>query len=359
MVHGDEHVIRARSRKRLERTAPGALDYMNETGQWPLDLDIRRAPGYAKGGRVWPLSGSKKWGTYRGHTGIDFPRPTGTPVMAASAGKVTSAPKLNRSYGWHVRQSASGGESIYAHLSKILVSVGQMLSAGQRLGNVGSTGNSTGPHLHFERRPPGTDRGTAAWLNGAATPSGSGGGAAVDAGPVEEKKSLWEWILSKISLDSLLGGGPSGDGGFFGRDRMIGLAKFLAGKIWDGIKQSLAKVVGVFTDGALTGTEGKASFDRGGLATGAGWLPKATREPERVLSPAQTKAFEDWMSRGPNTSGTSAGDGLRVAREDLDYLADRIVHGLWPAARAAEIVEDLASNGRSRVRRGLGGEEGI
>ncbi|OEV03934.1 transglycosylase family protein [Streptomyces oceani] len=86
------------------------------------------------------------------HTGVDFPVSTGTTVKAVSGGKVVSAGWAD-SYGYQViLRHEDGKYSQYAHLSAISVSDGQSVNAGQRLGRSGSTGNSTGPHLHFEVR---------------------------------------------------------------------------------------------------------------------------------------------------------------------------------------------------------------
>ncbi|MFG3658983.1 transglycosylase family protein [Streptomyces sp. NPDC047706] len=86
------------------------------------------------------------------HTGVDFPAPTGTSVKAVGAGQVVDA-GWGGSFGYQVVIRHSDGRySQYAHLSAISVRSGQSVSAGQRIGRVGSTGNSTGPHLHFEVR---------------------------------------------------------------------------------------------------------------------------------------------------------------------------------------------------------------
>jgi murein DD-endopeptidase MepM/ murein hydrolase activator NlpD len=86
------------------------------------------------------------------HTGVDFPVPTGTSVKSVAAGQVVSA-GWEGSFGYQVVvRHADGRYSQYAHLSAISVKDGQRVSTGQRLGRSGSTGNSTGPHLHFEVR---------------------------------------------------------------------------------------------------------------------------------------------------------------------------------------------------------------
>jgi LysM repeat protein len=88
-----------------------------------------------------------------GHSGLDISAASGTPVKSAAAGKVVSMNRSGGAYGLHVVVQHSGGVyTLYAHLSAITVSMGQSVSAGQQVGRVGSTGNSGGPHLHFEVR---------------------------------------------------------------------------------------------------------------------------------------------------------------------------------------------------------------
>ncbi|MBA2951336.1 M23 family metallopeptidase [Streptomyces himalayensis] len=86
------------------------------------------------------------------HTGVDFVAPTGTSLKAVGAGTVVSAGWAG-SYGNQVViQLSDGLYAQYAHLSALSVSAGQTVTAGQQIGLSGSTGNSTGPHLHFEIR---------------------------------------------------------------------------------------------------------------------------------------------------------------------------------------------------------------
>jgi peptidoglycan hydrolase-like protein with peptidoglycan-binding domain len=93
----------------------------------------------------------------RWHTGIDIPAPSGTPIHAGGVGVVSFAGLNTGGYGNLVVISHRlGFESWYAHQSRIAVAVGQSVSGGQTIGYVGSTGFSTGPHLHFEVRHFGT-----------------------------------------------------------------------------------------------------------------------------------------------------------------------------------------------------------
>lgn len=88
----------------------------------------------------------------REHAGVDFAADMNEPVYAARAGKVKVA-GANGGYGNMIRiKHADGTSTMYGHLNKIGVKAGQSVKAGDRIGAVGSTGHSTGPHLHFEVR---------------------------------------------------------------------------------------------------------------------------------------------------------------------------------------------------------------
>ena len=108
------------------------------------------------GGLIWPVNGAftspfgMRWG--RLHAGIDIAAPTGTPIRAAQAGRVAIA-GWTGGYGQYTCiQHAGSLSTCYGHQSSIGVSVGQSVGQGSVIGAVGNTGNSTGPHLHFETR---------------------------------------------------------------------------------------------------------------------------------------------------------------------------------------------------------------
>ena len=90
------------------------------------------------------------------HEGVDWSTPVGTPVYASSTGVVSKA-GWGSGYGYCVFiDHPDGRQTRYAHLSKVLVSVGQSVTQGDRIASSGNTGISTGPHLHFEIRIGGT-----------------------------------------------------------------------------------------------------------------------------------------------------------------------------------------------------------
>lgn len=103
------------------------------------------------GMRVSPISG--RWLM---HHGLDMAAPLGSPVFSCRNGTVAEILRMDATYGNCVRiLHGNGATSIYAHLDEILVKDGDMVSAGQKIGTVGLTGLTTGPHLHFEIRNPG------------------------------------------------------------------------------------------------------------------------------------------------------------------------------------------------------------
>lgn len=98
------------------------------------------------GGRANPFTGAGS----EFHTGLDFKGTTGDPVRATARGQVTVAGWQN-GYGNHVQVlHANGYSTLYGHLSKVSVRVGQTIEPGDEVGLLGSTGRSTGPHLHYE-----------------------------------------------------------------------------------------------------------------------------------------------------------------------------------------------------------------
>ena len=113
-------------------------------------------PGYTYissefGYREQPIAGAST-----NHKGMDFAAPTGTPIYAAASGTVTSASYSGNAGNMIVINHGNGLQTYYMHCNSMYVRAGQTVSKGQNIGAVGSTGNSSGPHLHFQVMQNGT-----------------------------------------------------------------------------------------------------------------------------------------------------------------------------------------------------------
>lgn len=105
-------------------------------------------------GYLWPTA-VRRITQYFGwrHTGLDVAGPLGTPIYAARAGKVTTSKCVRGGYGCHIIiDHGDGIHTLYGHASKMFVAVGEAVTQGQTIALMGSTGRSTGPHVHFEVR---------------------------------------------------------------------------------------------------------------------------------------------------------------------------------------------------------------
>ena len=130
--------------------APGSKDLL-----WPTDGQAISGFGY----RRHPIFKERRL-----HAGIDIPAPTGQPVYAVADGVVLSA-SVRGGYGnCVVIDHGDGLSTVYAHMSAFNVSTGDEIKAGDQIGEVGSTGNSTGPHLHLEVRLGGRPTDPMEWL---------------------------------------------------------------------------------------------------------------------------------------------------------------------------------------------------
>ncbi|OJI08015.1 MAG: hypothetical protein COX02_02560 [Candidatus Vogelbacteria bacterium CG22_combo_CG10-13_8_21_14_all_37_9] len=134
---------------------PGGQIASPSAGKAPVTnsyLSRYTGPDYS-GYFLRPIVGGRKTQGLHGRNGVDLAAPSGTAVYASASGKVI----LARADGWNggygeyiVIQHPNGTETLYSHLSKVSVSRGEKVERGQRIGSVGSTGRSTGPHLHLE-----------------------------------------------------------------------------------------------------------------------------------------------------------------------------------------------------------------
>ena len=159
-ISGQESQVKAAEAKL--QAAANAADAEIRAAEKELASQIANVP--SESGFLWPLPGrynlsslygSRKHpvtGKANNHTGIDVPAPSGTSILACKSGVVTTS-TYNNSYGNYVVVSHSDGTStLYAHMNSRNATVGQTVSQGQVIGYVGTTGSSTGNHLHFEVR---------------------------------------------------------------------------------------------------------------------------------------------------------------------------------------------------------------
>lgn len=141
-------------------SSTGAVDTSQVSSKgmtWP-------APGYNRisspfGNRIHPIFGTKKM-----HTGVDIAAPMGASIVAATDGVVQHSGGLGGYGNAVIIDHGDGIATLYAHNSQLLVSVGQSVKRGQVIAKAGSTGYSTGPHLHFEVRKNGTYINPAPWI---------------------------------------------------------------------------------------------------------------------------------------------------------------------------------------------------
>lgn len=136
----------------LEREQARIQAELSGAGQTAFAGPIKQGSGQL----IWPVNGTftspfgYRWG--RLHAGIDIAIPEGTPLRAADGGSVIIAGWTGGYGNYTCIQHTGSLSTCYGHQSSIAVSVGQAVSQGQVIGNSGNTGNSTGPHLHFETR---------------------------------------------------------------------------------------------------------------------------------------------------------------------------------------------------------------
>ncbi|MET9096804.1 transglycosylase family protein [Streptomyces cyaneofuscatus] len=136
-------------RKKAEQRQASPKPQKQASAERAVKRSGMSAPVAASTGTAYRQAGSWSSGY---HTGVDFPVPTGTSVKAVASGRVVSSGWAG-AYGYEVViRHEDGRYSQYAHLSALHVREGQSVSGGQRIARSGSTGNSTGPHLHFEVR---------------------------------------------------------------------------------------------------------------------------------------------------------------------------------------------------------------
>ncbi|WP_058486738.1 murein hydrolase activator EnvC family protein [Defluviitalea phaphyphila] len=145
LIKEEEQISKQLEEEIKELTRKSTMVYSGEQFEWPV-------PGYytlssTYGYRPDPIYGGSEF-----HKGIDIPAPRGESVVAAADGEVIASGYIN-GYGYTVIiNHGSGISTLYGHNSKLVVSVGQIVQRGQKIAEIGSTGNSTGNHCHFEVR---------------------------------------------------------------------------------------------------------------------------------------------------------------------------------------------------------------
>ena len=147
-----------------KREKPANESHDEETAQTPVTIQEETTtaaaarvaspvPGY---GVSYPYGVKNPRYAAGYHTGDDYAAPTGTRVVAVLGGTIVWSNNNGGAYGtWIGLRATNGRDYVYCHLSVRSVSTGATVVAGQKIGEVGATGNVTGPHLHFEDRPKG------------------------------------------------------------------------------------------------------------------------------------------------------------------------------------------------------------
>ena len=137
--------------QRTTYSAPSASNYTSGSSSAKVSLGISLINPVS--GIITSRFGSNDSVRDHSHSGLDIAAPYGTAIKAAASGTVTYSGNANDGYGYYVIISHGNGVStVYAHCSQLLVSAGQTVSQGEVIAKVGSTGNSTGNHLHLEVR---------------------------------------------------------------------------------------------------------------------------------------------------------------------------------------------------------------
>ena len=150
----EQNIINEANKSNVENNFENKISAVSE-----MELDIENLKAAYK--FVNPLNGTvssgfgareSKYQKVSGyHTGVDIAAESGTPIVASMEGIVDFVSNEG-DYGKHIKIRCNNVTTLYAHCSKIFVKEGQIVASGQKIANVGNTGNSTGPHLHFEIR---------------------------------------------------------------------------------------------------------------------------------------------------------------------------------------------------------------
>lgn len=292
VVHADEFVVSKAARRNFEKKHPGALDHLNNYGE---------LPGYASGGLVWPTTG-RNVSTYAGHDGVDINgngEDYGNPIFAFRDGTISYVGS-GRGYGAPaIFQRTSVGEVVYGHASSAAVQAGQSVKAGQVIGRIGSTGNSSGPHLHFGF--PGGSYGSAlAALQGATTKHGSGAGAE----PLIGGQSKSSWLSTIKDL-------PGKIKDVWAASKRIGstpwakeISKAVPSMFRSTVDYADDKIPNkLLPDNPIRGAlKSLGIFDNGGVLEPGQLAFNASKKPEAVYNHKQFKQFAEAQAGSGTTS---------------------------------------------------------
>ena len=324
------------------------VDALNDAARKGLLPWQRFANGGVLAGMVKPVNVQPRfpWGHYpsgKVHRALDLAAPAGTPIVSPFSGTVIRDGWDSTGFGNHVRLAADNGSYwILGHMLREIVSVGQRLLGGQLMGYVGSTGHSTGNHLHLEGRTSPYDPATAfnftSAFNGGVTrtpPAGADGTANLPwwaDKPIEFARDLTNKAVGAISTKGIFG------------DMLRGLPN----KIFDGARSFLAALLGsgdadldsthgvggkFIWNGQEVDDNGAQMFDRGGLLQpGVTQVLNMTGKPEPVFTADQWAQRGGAGGRAPlvghldvdvNGSGVTAGD----VADEIMWRVRRIEHG--------------------------------
>jgi len=290
---------------------------------------LRNAKGYAKGGLVHPLPNSvvsSGFGPRAGgfHNGIDFAAPAGTPVRAAGPGRVSQASWSPHGGGNEVKiDHPNGLQTWYAHLSSFAVKMGQMVKAGTRVGGVGTTGNSTGNHLHYMVLNGG-------WPNYINPSPFLGGG-----GDIPDGGRPWNPISDIIGglLDQFKKAFPAAG---FVADIAIGVGK----KLLDGAAAFITGNTGQDKNARGNALGAPYLHDNGGvLNPGLSMILNNSRKPEAIYNHQQNRALQTLAGRG---AAGASGAGTQVnINGNVGWMPDQLVREMEVRKRRQQTMSGM------------------
>lgn len=272
------------------------IDVLNRAGNSGGVRAVRAlvGAGRALGGLIHPVPGAVITSGYRtrqrpDHDGIDYAAPLGTPIRAAGAGRVQMSGWGSGGAGNTVILNHLGGiQTVYYHMLRTIARTGAMVNAGSRIGLLGSTGNSTGPHLHFTVRRNGRDINPATMLSG-------GGGVLQSLNPLE---GITSWLTDQISAAF-----PAASGFV---NMIMGVGKKIIGDAAKFITNAAGNIVDAIVPDI---------FDNGGWLESQGMGINRTNKPEPVLT------NEEWTTfKGIADNAAGGGDTYHLHNVPMDHV---------------------------------------